>query len=100
MGRRHGLLVLLLDARVDNVGVGLGGRVEDEVDARLDLDRSLSLGLSLLLLVAGSLVHRMLLRLGRGLRVLVLASCDRVGGVVARTRGFAVARLRLLDMVR
>lgn len=51
MGRRHGLLVLLLDARVDNVGVGLGGRVEDEVDARLDLDRSLSLGLSLLLLL-------------------------------------------------
>ena len=52
-----------------------------------------------LLVVAGSLVHRVL-RLGRRLRVLVLARGDRVRGVVARAGSFAVAGLRLLEYVR
>ena len=57
-----------------------------------------SLGLGLLV-VAGSLVHRVL-RLGRRLRVLVLARRDRVRGVVARAWGFAVAGLSLFKIVR
>ena len=42
---------LLLDARVDNVLIALGGRVVDKVDARLNLDGSLSLSLGQLLLL-------------------------------------------------
>lgn len=51
--RRHGLLDLLLNTLVDSVGVALGSRVVDEVDARLDLDRLLDL----LLLVVDILLH-------------------------------------------
>jgi hypothetical protein len=44
-------LELLLDAGVDNVLIALGGRVVDKIDARLNLDGSLSLSLGLLLLL-------------------------------------------------
>jgi hypothetical protein len=49
--RRQSLLELLLDAGVNNVLIALGCRVVDKVDARLDLDGSLSLSLGLLLLL-------------------------------------------------
>jgi hypothetical protein len=67
LGRRHGLLLelleLLLDALVHSVGVTLSSRVVDKVDTRLNLNRSLSLLLLLLLLLKLQLQLQLLLLL-------------------------------------
>jgi len=100
--RRHGLLVLLLDARVDNVGISLGGRVVDNVDARLDFNGSLSLSLSLSLglLLLLLLLELLLLQLIQLLLLSVQALLSLRILLSLRVLSTAIARLLLLRGLR